>query len=237
MHGLWPLVWQHPQSRRSVFLPAVTMDVPQRSAQTLLLNTRKSSMRQRVRRKARALTLPGLLLGLAILLGAATVHAQLPSSVDFQVIHLTGIRGSAVNYLAIRSQNDWNKFWQLGSVEPTLSGDPPPTTTTPRPPLPKIDFKRYILLIAETGVKPSSRYENVFESVQTAPASMRGPPSDKMATIVHVIEMRPGNCPVLTELTSSVSYALIPQTTNEIRFSISRADSDCTTPVTPPFIK
>jgi hypothetical protein len=84
------------------------------------------------------------------------------------------------------------------------------------------------LLLAETGVKPSSGYMSIFESVNAVPASMTGTPSNKMATTVHVIEMGPGNCPRLTQLTSSVSYALIPQTTNDIRFVVTKADSDCT---------
>jgi hypothetical protein len=73
---------------------------------------------------------------------------------------------------------------------------------------------------------------NIFESVHTVPD-----PSNKMVTSVHVIEMGPGSCPRLTQLTSSVSYALIPQTTDEIRFSASKADSNCAVPVNPPFIK
>jgi hypothetical protein len=176
--------------------------------------------------------LHGLLIGLLALLALGKADAQ-ATSVDFQVIHLSGVRGSIVNYLAVRTQEDWIKFWERGSLEPTLVGDPPPATTAPRPPPPKIDFTRYILLIAETGVKPSSGYETIFESVNTAPDR-----SNKMVTSVHVVEMGPGNCPRLTQLTSSVSYALIPQTTNEIRFVVTKADSNCSAaPVTPPFIK
>jgi hypothetical protein len=173
---------------------------------------------------------------LLALLAAATAHAQV-TRVDFQVIHLSGIRGSKVNSLAVRTQEDWIKFWERGSLAPTLAGDPPPATTAPRPPPPKIDFTRFMLRIAETGVKPSSGYMNLFESVNTAPTSMTGTPSNKMETTVHVIEMRPGNCPRPTQLTSSVAYALIPQTANEIRYSASRADNNCSVPVDPPYIQ
>jgi len=55
----------------------------------------------------------------------------------------------------------------------------------------------------------------IFESVRTVPAS-----SDKMVTSEHIIEVGPGNCPRMTQLTSSVSYAVIPQTTNEIRLTL-----------------
>jgi hypothetical protein len=41
----------------------------------------------------------------------------------------------------------------------------------------------------------------------------------------------------MTQLTSSVSYALIPQTTNDIHFRVTKADGKCATPVNPPFIK
>ena len=184
-----------------------------------------------MRQKGRGEMLQGLLIALLTLTVAAPTAAQV-GSVDFQVIHLSGVRGSVVKYLAVRSQEDWIKFWERGSLEPTLAGDPPPATSAPRPPPQKIDFTRFILLIAETGVKPSSGYETIFESVNTAPD-----PSNKMVTSVHVVEMGPGNCPRLTQLTSSVSYALIPQTTNEIRFVVTKADSNCSVPVNPPFIK
>jgi hypothetical protein len=92
-----------------------------------------------------------------------------------------------------------------------------------------IDFKHFILLIANTGVKPGSGYSSVFTSVDTG--------SNKMVTSVHVIEMSPGNCPAFAVLMGSVSYALIPQTTNEIRFVVTKADSNCASPVNPPFIK
>jgi hypothetical protein len=187
-----------------------------------------------MRQQGRNLVPQGVLAGMLALVAAITTRAQM-TSVDFQVIHLSGIRGSKANYLAVRSQDEWIRFWQSGSVEPTLSGDAPQVTAAPRPPPPKIDFTRFILLIAETGVKPSSGYMNLFESVYTAPAPT---PPNKMTTNVHVVEMGPGNCPRLTALTRSVSYALIPQTTSEIRFLITNADSNCPTPpVVPPFIK
>ena len=178
-----------------------------------------------MRQKGRGHSLHGLLIGLFALI---TFKADAQSaSVDFQVIHLSGIRGSVVNYLAVRTQDEWIKFWQTASLEPTLAGDPPPATAALRPSPPKIDFSRYTLLIAESGVKPSSGYTTIFESVRTVPA-----PTGKMVTSVHIVEIKPGSsCPRLTELSSSVSYALIPQTSNEIRFVVTKADSDCNTPI------
>jgi hypothetical protein len=49
-------------------------------------------------------------------------------------------------------------------------------------------------------------------------------------TNVHVIEMGPGNCPVMAHLADSAFYALIPQTTNEIRFVVTKAASNCDSP-------
>jgi hypothetical protein len=173
----------------------------------------------------RGRSLQCLRIGLLAFMALSTAHAQV-ASVDFQVIHLSGIRGSIVNYLAVRTQDGWIKVWQSGSIEPANASDPPPTPTAPRPPPPKIDFSRFILLIAESGVKPSSGYTTIFESVRAVPA-----PTGKMVTSVHIVEINPGSsCPRLTELSSSVAYALIPQTTNEIRFVITKADSNCATP-------
>jgi hypothetical protein len=81
------------------------------------------------------------------------------------------------------------------------------------------------LLVAESGVKPSSGYSTIFESVRTAPG-----PTGKPVTSVHIVEIERGLCPRLTQLTSSVSYALIPQTTNEIRFVVTKAASNCDSP-------
>jgi hypothetical protein len=168
-----------------------------------------------------------LLIGLLVLIVTATAHAQV-TPIDFQVIHLPRLqRYPEALYVAIRSPEAWAALWPDSSKDPNL------------PPIPKIDFKHFILLIANTGVKPSSGYSNVFTSVDTLPASMAGAaPSKKMATLVHIVEIGPGCRPVLTALMATVAYALIPQTTNEIRFTVTKADADCTgPPVNPPFIK
>jgi hypothetical protein len=189
-----------------------------------------------MREQGRADSSLRLLSALLISLTTAAAHAQV-QHIDFQVIHLPRIGGSEVHFLAVRSQDEWLKFWRRGSVEPTLSGTPQPATAL-WPPPPKVDFTRYILLVASTGVKPSSGHSDVFISVDAIPASMTGPvTSKKDVTTVHILELEPGNCPAFAHLADSVSYALIPQTANEIRFIVSNADSDCNTPVTPPFIK
>jgi hypothetical protein len=169
--------------------------------------------------KARPHIRQGLLIGFLALASAVAVHAQV-TRVDFQVVHMQLQRVPDAQYVAIRTPEAWAAVWPTNLKDPNAA------------PIPNIDFTHFILLIANTGVKPSSGYMNVFASVDTVPASMTGaPPSNKPVTVVHIVEIGPGNCPVLTQLTSSISYALIPQTTNEIRFQVSNADSDCTAPV------
>ena len=70
----------------------------------------------------------GLLVGLLAFTTANAAHAQV-AQVDFQIIHLPRNGGSEVHYLAVRSQDDWTRVWQTGSLEPTLSGAPRPAAT------------------------------------------------------------------------------------------------------------
>jgi hypothetical protein len=178
-----------------------------------------------MRQKRRVARFKALLIGLFALIAAAAAAAQV-TPIDFQVIHLPRLqRYPAAQYVAIRTPEEWAALWSEKSKDPNTM------------PIPNIDFKHFILLIANTGVKPSSGYSSVFTSVDTVPAS-RVAPTGKLVTSVNIVEMGPGSCPVATALMSSVSYALIPQTTNEIRFLVSKADSNCPGgPVNPPFIK
>jgi hypothetical protein len=178
-----------------------------------------------MREKGRGEMLQGLLIALLASAVMATAAAQV-TTIDFQVIHLPRAPAPAEHYVAIRTQEAWVALWSGHSKFPNA------------PPIPNIDFKHFILLIAHTGVKPSSAYSNVFTSVDTLPASTGAAPSKKPVTLVHVVEIGPGSCPRLAALMGSVSYALIPQTTNEIRFTVTKADTDCPAPpVNPPFIK
>jgi hypothetical protein len=156
----------------------------------------------------------------------ATAAAQV-THIDFQVIHLPRLqRYPDAQYVAIRTPEAWAALWPEKAKDPKTA------------PIPAVDFKHFILLIAHTGVKPSSGYSNVFTSVDTLPASMAGAaPSKKPVTSVHIVEIGPGSCPAFDALMSSVSYALIPQTTNDIHFSVTKADSNCSAPVDLPFIK
>jgi hypothetical protein len=178
-----------------------------------------------MRQMGRAHIQQGLLIGFLALASGVAAHAQV-TRVDFQVIHMRLQRFPDAQYAVIRTPEAWAALWPANPKDPNAA------------PIPNIDFKHFILLIANTGVKPSTGYMNAFTSVDTVPASMTGaPPTNKPVTFVHIVEIGPGNCPVLTQLTSSISYALIPRTTNEIRFQVSKADSDCTVPASPPFIR
>jgi len=98
--------------------------------------------------------LPIALLASAVM---ATAHAQV-TPIDFQVIHLPRHSGHPdAPYVAIRTQEAWDTLWPENSKTPNA------------PPIPKIDFKKFILLNAQTGVKPSSGYKIIFDSVDAAP--------------------------------------------------------------------
>jgi hypothetical protein len=153
------------------------------------------------------------LIGLLALLATGTAFAQ-RNSIDFQVIHLDRLPNcSDGSYAVLRSEQDWIACWQKHQGE---------SNQTPPPKLP-VDFSRYTLLAATTGGKTSSGYEMIFTSVLDGmPGAIGGPHLS-----VSVLALSPGNCPRLTELTSSTSYALIPKTTKRIVFTTLRADRDC----------
>ena len=107
-----------------------------------------------MRQTGRAAIAQRLLILLA-LVATATGHAQV-TPIDFQVIHMPRHQGlPEAPYVAIRTQEAWNKLW--------------PERSKNRNPIPKIDFKHFILLIANTGVTPSSGYSRIFTSVDTGP--------------------------------------------------------------------
>jgi hypothetical protein len=93
--------------------------------------------------QGRALTPQSLLVGLALWVAAPMAHAQV-TPIDFQVIHLPRTPAVADHYVAIRTQEAWAALWTESGRNPNA------------PPIPKIDFKHFILLIAQTGVTPSS---------------------------------------------------------------------------------
>jgi hypothetical protein len=86
------------------------------------------------------------------------------------------------------------------------------------PPLPAdIDLTRETLIVATSGVKPSSGFVVLIQSVTE---------SDEIH--VSLLETIPGpQCPRMTELTYPDAFALIPKTSKPIRFDITTATVDC----------
>jgi hypothetical protein len=153
------------------------------------------------------------MMSIGVLACMAAINAAGQSSlVNFQVIHLPRAPNlSEKPYIAIRSAEQWAAMWHLPSKFVNKTASSPPS----------IDFGHFILLIASTGVKPSSGYSIVFTSV------LDSEPTHPQSITVNVLELSPGSCPVLAKLTGTTSYILIPQTNKRIRFVVSKADSNC----------
>jgi hypothetical protein len=162
-------------------------------------------------KRRRGRILQGRPLGLFALGAFSLAQAQV-QPINFQVIHLPRAPNlSEKPYIAIRSAEQWAGMWHLPSKFVNKTSSSPPS----------IDFGHFILLIASTGVKPSSGYSIVFTSV------LDSEPTHPQSITVNVLELDPGSCPVLAKLTGTTSYILIPQTNKRIRFVVSKADSNC----------
>jgi hypothetical protein len=86
-------------------------------------------------------------------------------------------------------------------------------------PLPDIDFDHYTLIVANAGSKPSSGFGVAIIAVRI-----------RDTVDVSVLETIPGNnCPRMTELTHTETFALIPETHLPIRSNIMTATVDCNT--------
>jgi hypothetical protein len=117
-------------------------DPPPRSAQTL--GRQETHGSHTMRQKGRADRRQRLLIALIASVVMATAVAQV-TNIDFQVIHLPRLqRYPDAQYVAIRTPEEWAALWPEKSKDPNAA------------PIPAIDFKHFILLIAQTGVKPSS---------------------------------------------------------------------------------
>jgi hypothetical protein len=158
-----------------------------------------------------------LIVGLLSLLGAGAAYGQ-RNTIDFQVIHLDRLPTcSDGSYAVLRSEQDWIACWKKGHAEGRDASNQSP------PPKPPVDFERYTLLVASTGVKPSSGYAMIFTSVMEGTSGSISAPY----LSVSVLALSPGSCPVLTALMNSTSYALIPKTAKRIVFTTLKADRDC----------
>ena len=103
--------------------------------------------------------------------------------IDFQIIHVTArFAPTDPTFEVIRSPDRWAQFRKDAQIEG-----------------PGIDFKRFSLVIVATGQHGSSGYSVVIYSVQETSNSTREPAAP--ATIVSVLDVGPGSCPRLTEIT------------------------------------
>jgi hypothetical protein len=131
--------------------------------------------------------------------------------VDFQIIHVTG-RFAPTNptFEVIRSPDRWAQFRKDAQIEGS-----------------DIDFKRFSLVIVATGQHGSSGFSVVISSVQETSNSTREPAAP--ATIVAVLDVGPGSCPRLTEITRvEAIFALIPRSDQIVHFRIQKVGVDCT---------
>jgi hypothetical protein len=136
--------------------------------------------------------------------------------IDFQVIHLRVRPASGPTYVAIRSREQWDALVKSSA----------PTAPVPVAPPSTIDFDRYTLRITDAGGKPSGGYFIVFTSVR----DLHG---EAIPTItVFILDLGPGTCPRTADLTNPIAFALIPKTSQPIRFVVSNADSNCNSPRT-----
>jgi hypothetical protein len=151
-----------------------------------------------------------LLLTIWVLLPVSRTIAMDP--IDFQVIHPQfGPSTAGPSYLAIRTRAEFDAAlkWFPSST--------PPLAASPR----AIDFDHYTLLMADAGSKPSGGYSIVFSSVHEVHQGA-------VPTVaVYLLDLGPGSCPRTEELTHSIAFALIPKTSESIRFIVAKADSDC----------
>lgn len=153
------------------------------------------------------------MMSIGVLASLAAINAAAQSSlVDFQVIHLPRAPSlSEKPYVAIRSAEEWAGMWHLSSKSADKTSSSPPS----------IDFGHFILLVANTGVKPSSGYSTVFTSV------LDSEPTHPQSVTVNVLELSPGSCPAFAKLIGAMTYILIPKTNKRVRFVVCKADRNC----------
>jgi hypothetical protein len=131
--------------------------------------------------------------------------------IDFQIIHITGrFAPTEPTFEVIRSPDRWAQFRKDAQVEG-----------------PGIDFKRFSLVIAATGQHGSSGFSVAISSVQEASSTTQDPTAP--ATVVSVLDVGPGSCPRLTEMTRvEAVFALIPKSDQKVHFRIQKVGVDCT---------
>jgi hypothetical protein len=112
-------------------------------------------------------------------------------------------------FRAVHSQEEWNHLWR--SLETNIA--------EPREDAPRVDFRKFTMLIAALGTRPTGGYT----------VSIQNARNEASEVIVSVLEVRPfGNdCIVTDSITHPIAIALIPKTDRPVRFEVGSANFDC----------
>jgi hypothetical protein len=150
-----------------------------------------------------------------VMISSSVASTELPG-IDFQIIHVTGrFSPTDPTFEVVRSPDRWAQFRKDAQIEG-----------------PGIDFKRFSLVIVATGQHGSSGFSVVISSVNDTSNSAQKPSAP--ATIVSVLDVGPGSCPRLTEITRvEAVFALIPKNDQVVHFRIRKVGVDCTTAKSP----
>jgi hypothetical protein len=160
-------------------------------------------------------SLPAWIVGLAIATAACSSPASPGSSTE---LPLTRLRTDSSSYMqfsgyetamavAIRDRAAWLSAWAQ------MYG----RTNTLPPPLPEIDFANEMILLVALGTQPSSGYDVIID---------RASESGDVVT-VDATARRPGNCGVLTVITTPVDVARVPKRTGAVVFRTSPVTTTC----------
>ena len=109
----------------------------------------------------------------------------------------------------IYDAKQWKRFQKVGNI----AG-------------PKIDFRKFLLVVAATGQKPSSGYSVAIAGVEDA--AMEGGLGQQHSTTIAVLDVGPGSCPRATELGRPPGvFALIPRRNEAVLFRVHQVGTDC----------
>lgn len=134
--------------------------------------------------------------------GLALARFDAPTQARFR--HLSGLRQERL--MAIRSPAEWLGQWRRINARQ----DPPP--------LPALDFRREMLLMAAMGPRPTGGYRVVIDRVVEAPGEL----------LAFVRFVSPGRgCGAIAALTSPVDIVRVPASPKTVRWTVERQAADC----------